>query len=257
MSKKRTNQIDLIVELTKTKFTLKYNNSVLGFLWVLMKPFLQFVILYFVFNAMNRGNGDPNFTTNLLIGTLTYNLFKEGIMSGATSLLGMSQIILRINIPRKLAVSTSIYMTLINYVISIVAVWIITWFLPFSVNIKGVPYLIYIAALITFITYVCSLFLSIWVIKLRDLESILDLLLQLLFYGSGIFYKLSSIHGRVGDLIRINPLSVLIDASREAIVSGNYVHVTYIAGLTAFSLIMYFIGIIYFKKQVRLVAEFF
>ena len=39
----------LLAELTKTDFKLRYQGSVLGYLWALLRPPMMFAILYIVF----------------------------------------------------------------------------------------------------------------------------------------------------------------------------------------------------------------
>ena len=51
----KANHRDLLVELIRTNFKLRYNNSILGFFWVLMKPFLYFLMLFVVFTAFRGG----------------------------------------------------------------------------------------------------------------------------------------------------------------------------------------------------------
>ena len=44
----------LLKELTKTDFKLRYQGSVLGYLWALLRPLLMFVVLYIVFGYFLR-----------------------------------------------------------------------------------------------------------------------------------------------------------------------------------------------------------
>ena len=53
----RKNRI-LLAELTKTDFKLRYQGSVLGYLWALLRPLMMFAILYIVFAKLLRFGGD-------------------------------------------------------------------------------------------------------------------------------------------------------------------------------------------------------
>ena len=48
----------LLSELTKTDFKLRYQGSVLGYLWALLRPLMMFAILYVVFAKLLRFGGD-------------------------------------------------------------------------------------------------------------------------------------------------------------------------------------------------------
>ena len=57
----RKNRI-LLKELTKTDFKLRYQGSLLGYLWALLRPLMMFAILYFVFSVLLPiGQGDPHY----------------------------------------------------------------------------------------------------------------------------------------------------------------------------------------------------
>jgi len=60
-TKMENRNFDLLKELVKTRFKLRYNNSILGFIWVLMKPLLNFLILYTIFTGFKLGSHDPAF----------------------------------------------------------------------------------------------------------------------------------------------------------------------------------------------------
>ena len=65
---KRDNKI-LLAELVRTDFKLRYQGSVLGYTWSLLRPLLLFAILYIVFAKFLRfGDAIPNFPIYLLLG---------------------------------------------------------------------------------------------------------------------------------------------------------------------------------------------
>ncbi|PJC66481.1 LPS ABC transporter, partial [Candidatus Beckwithbacteria bacterium CG_4_9_14_0_2_um_filter_47_11] len=55
----KKNNFDLFYELVRTDFVMRYHNSALGFVWVLLKPFLLYLIIMAVFSWL-FGNHDPN-----------------------------------------------------------------------------------------------------------------------------------------------------------------------------------------------------
>ena len=96
----KTNHRDLLFELIRTNFKLRYNNSILGFLWVLMKPFLYFLMLFIVFTAFRGGEVSAQYGANLLLGIIVYTLVNEGIIFGMHALTDLAGVILKVNFPR-------------------------------------------------------------------------------------------------------------------------------------------------------------
>ena len=78
----RRNQI-LLKELIKTDFKLRYQGSVIGYLWSILKPLLLFLILYLVFvRFMRFGEAIPHFAVALLLGITIWNFFSEATNMG-------------------------------------------------------------------------------------------------------------------------------------------------------------------------------
>ena len=70
----------LLKELTKTDFKLRYQGSVLGYLWALLRPLLLFAILYIVFAKLLKIGGDiPHYPVYLLTGTVLWSFFTVRI----------------------------------------------------------------------------------------------------------------------------------------------------------------------------------
>ena len=68
--------VNLIKELVKTDFKLKYYGSFLGFFWSLLKPFLMLGILYYVFTYFIKVQIE-NFALFLLLGIIIWNYFVD------------------------------------------------------------------------------------------------------------------------------------------------------------------------------------
>lgn len=254
---RENNTYDLLKELVKTRFKLRYNNSVLGFIWVLLKPLLNFLILYFIFTAFRSGAKDPAFAANLFSGLIIFYFFQEGIIFGMNSLMDMSSIILKINFPRQIAITSALLMAVINLVINFFVIIIITLVTGFIPSFIGVCYFFLIISIIFGLIYGITQFLSIIFVKVRDLTNIMDLFFQLMFWASAIFYNLDDMNGTTGAVIRLNPLAILIDAARKGFIKGEIDHLPTVIVMTCLTLILIFIGHKFFNKNVRKVAEFF
>lgn len=257
MRKTRNNDKDLLIELVKARFKLRYNNSILGFVWVLLKPMFSFVILYFIFTAFRGGSHDATYAANLFIGLILYTFFNEGVVFGMNSLLDMANILLKINFPRQIAILSSVIMASINLGVNFIVILIITVTLSFRPNLVGTSYFLFIVLIEFLAIYGISLFLSILMVKIRDLAHISDLFFQLLFWCSAIFYSIDDMGGTTGEIIRLNPIAILIDAARKGFIKGEIVHFNTVMIIFIVTLIIVFTGQIYFNKKIRRVAEYF
>jgi ABC-type polysaccharide/polyol phosphate export permease len=255
-AKRPNNTIDLFYELVRTDFVLRYRNSVLGFVWVLLKPFLLFLILVIVFSWVFKSH-DPYYRYNLLLGVIIFSYFSESTQRGVISLWEKSSIILKVNFPKALTIYTSVFNSLISFFASLVVYvffWLITKPVETTINL---PYFLLQIFILTCLIAGLNFFLSIGYIFLRDLSSIWEILARLLFYASPIIYPASLVPNRFSFFYFLNPLATIITESRKALITGEAFSWQRTVIALAIALTVLFFGRYFFNAKVKYVAERF
>jgi len=248
----------LLWELTKTDLKLRYAGSVLGFIWVFLKPFATFTILFLVFSAF-FGRDDPSYTLNLLIGLVIFYYFSEGTTQLIDALLKRSNIILRLNFPRIIVIWSSLLSSLANFCASLLFFFILVGTLfksLYELNIHGILLFGVIIVFLSLSIIGFGLFASIIQVKFRDFQQIWALVLQLLLYATPIIYPLSILPLYLQKIIQLNPLTIIVDFSRhELLGSPLSVPASYIPILGIAIIAIDVIGYCYFKSRVKAIAE--
>ena len=253
----------LLSELVRTDFKLRYQGSLLGYLWSLLKPLLLFVILYIVFvGFLKLGRDIEHFPVYLLLGIVLWNFFTEMTVQSLGSIVARGDLIRKIRIPRWMIVFSSSISATINLVLSLVVVGI------FMV-INQVPLMPTIALLPVYILILyilalgCSLFLAAAFVKFRDLSYIWEIVLQAGFYATPIIYPLQMIPNEtVQKLLLLNPVAFVIQAARDDVVTTQTLTLTDAWGSISWALIplsivvvVFLLGLLYFKSQANSFAE--
>ncbi|MEI6462376.1 MAG: ABC transporter permease [bacterium] len=278
----KDNTKDLLLELVRTSFKLRYNNSVLGFVWVLLKPFLTFLILYFVWTSFS-GSKDY-YPVKLMLGIVLFNFVNEGIIFGMNGLLDKAGIILKVNFKRHIAVIASTLMAVINLVINMVLFTIIFVIyvctgLARDRGISGIDslalevnkfvgnfghvglcilYFVILVSVIYMFILGASFFLSILIVRLRDLQHIFELVFTLLFWATPIVYQLKDIITTpFGKFVALNPLGFVINSAREALIYNNISNLNVSLIMLVISVVLLVLGYNFFLKKVKRVAEYF
>src|SRR5574337_1882641 len=113
----------LIAELVRTDFKLRYQGSLLGYAWSLLRPLLLFLILYIVFvKFLKLGHSIPHFPIYLLLGIVLWNFFNEMTVQSLGSIVGRGDLIRKIRIPRWIIVLSSSISALINLFLNLIVV---------------------------------------------------------------------------------------------------------------------------------------
>ena len=253
----------LLTELVRTDFKLRYQGSVLGYGWSLLRPLLLFVILYVVFVKFLRIGGNiPNFPIYLLLGIVIWNFFTEMTQQSLGSIVGRGDLIRKIRIPRWIIVFSSSLSALINFILNLVVVAI---FLVINqVDIRASIILLPIILLEVYLFALgLSLFFSALFVKFRDLGYIWEVVLQAGFYLTPILYPLALITNETFQkLIMINPVAQAIQDARYVTVTDQTITISRVFDGGVYSLIPLAIvaltlagGLAYFKKESKNFAE--
>ncbi len=220
----RKNRI-LLGELVKTDFKLRYQGSVLGYLWAVLRPLLTFAILYIVFAKLLRmGNDIPHYPVYLLTGTVLWSFFTECTGQGIQAIVQRGDLLRKISFPKYIVVVSATATALINLAINLCVVVIFALINGVSPSWSWlvVPFLV-------LELYTLSLGISFLLgainVKYRDVTSIWDVLIQALFYAIPIIYPLSmvlessSFGLTAARIIMLNPIAQVIQDVRYNLIT--------------------------------------
>lgn len=212
----------LLRELVISDFKLRYQNSVLGYMWSLLRPFSLFIILYLVFVKILQAGGDiPHFGVYLLIGIVIWNYFAEVTNNSVTSIVGKGDLLRKVNFPRYVIVVAGSFSALINLFFNfiIIAIFMLVANTEISSAIIAMPLLI--AELFVF-SLAVGFLLSALYVRYRDMTFIWEVVMQGLFFATPIMYAFSLVSDRspvMAKLLIINPVAQLMQDMRYAIVT--------------------------------------
>lgn len=256
---------NLFAEMVRTDFKLRYQGSVLGYLWSLLKPLFLFAILYVVFTKfLNIGRGEPNYPLSLLLGIVLWSFFTEAANAALKSVVSKGGLIRKISIPRLLIPITSLASAFINLLLNLVVVFV---FVLLAANnelswqtLTLFPLLV---LELTVLAMATGLFLATVYVRYRDIEHIWDVLRQALFYTIPIIYPLSRIGSiEAQKVILLNPLAQIIEDSRaiityDGVIQPGDLHENFLLRAVPFLLVALslVIGLRYFTKHAKHFAE--
>lgn len=205
--------------MVSADFKVRYQSSVLGYMWSLLKPLFMFLILYVVFTSVFKlGKGVPHYPVYLLFGIVLWNFFTEATMVGSTSIVASGDLIRKISIPRYLVVIASSTSALINLALNLVVVMI---FVVFTGIHPMLTWLIFIPLLLELyiLAQAVAFFLSALYVRFRDINYIWELVIQAGFYATPIIYALSLVPLHYQKLMMLNPVAQIIQDSRYSLVT--------------------------------------
>jgi lipopolysaccharide transport system permease protein len=191
----------------------RYKGSFFGFLWTFLNPFLMLVVYSVLFSIIVRMPVD-NYPIFLFSTLLAWNFFQSVVQSNSSSIVSSGNLIKKIYFPHEIIPLSVVFGGLINYVYSFIILIPALVFFGYypNLNYLWLPLVILIQ---TLLVLGVSLLVSSLNVFFRDLEHILTIFLNALFYLTPVLYPMSIIPNEYHWLFLWNPLSVLVNAYRD------------------------------------------
>ena len=252
----------LISELVRSDFKLRYQGSVLGYLWSLLRPLLLFGVLYVVFTkVIKAGVGIPHYPAYLLLGLVLWTFFVESTMSGLNAITGRGDMIRKVSIPKYTIVVSTTASSFVNLIFNmvVVVIFMIGGHVAFRPTLFLMPFLI--GELVIFSMGVSFLLATLYV-KYRDFAHIWEVSLQILFYATPIIYALDKVPLKLRKWASVNPLTQIFQDMRSIMITPQAVTTKQVFGSQLGRIIPFTIVILtmvlgawYFRRSSKKFAE--
>lgn len=216
----------LLRELVVTDFKLRYQGSVLGYVWSLLKPLMLFAIMYVVFvHFLRFGEGIEHFAVALLLGIVMWTFFIEATNQGMQAIVARGDLLRKINFPKYILVISGTISALINFILNLLVVLAFMMFdgVEFSWSILLFPVTVFVLFVFALAT---AFFLAAVNVKFRDIGHLWEVFLQGLFYATPIIYPLQLVmnyNDTAAHILMLNPIAVLFQDARAQLVGHDNV----------------------------------
>lgn len=249
--------MNLIWTLAATDFKLRFQGSVLGYIWAVIKPLLLFIVMYYVFNSLFnlKNSGIPYYSIELLTGLLVFNFFAESSTAGMSAYVHKMGLITKIYIPKWIVVVASSLNALFVFLTSSIVLVI------FFIANQLFPSLGSIALFMGFILLIYGIALGVGLLlaplyaRYRDIGMIWEVVISILMYATPIIYPLTMLPESVQRILLINPVAFGIHFSKQALIRDHFPTALQTLIFTGFVILFVFITFSISKKLSRNIIE--
>ncbi len=233
---------------------VRYKQTVLGVVWVVLQPFLATLIFTVFLGVLARipSDGLP-YALVVYTGLLSWTFFSTAITGSSNSIVGSAHLVTKVYFPRMIIPGAAIGGRLVDFAISLfMAIPLMIYFrISPTRNLLMLPVLI---ILITLFTWGLGMWVSAINVKYRDVGVILPVLIQLWMFVSPVAYPVSLVPANWRWLYFLNPLAGIIQGFRAAILGTPFTWVP-LAYSGVFALILFFYAAHVFRKMERSFAD--
>lgn len=246
---------EFLKDNVKKEIRGKYKGSFLGVLWSFVNPLLMTLVYAIVFPYLMRGAGYEHYTTFLIIGILAWNWFSISIAQGTFVVLGNSGIIKKVYFPREILPISVVTSGMVNFLISlvIIAIFVICSGIGFSWHLIFLPLAIiaqyFLTLTIVFVTSAIDVYV-------RDIEYIINFVVQMLFYATPILYSIDLFKGtKLYSILKLNPMGAIIDSYRDILYWHHMPHIKSLLIVLFISIVLCYLAYKFFIKLSKGFAE--
>ncbi len=247
------NKLNLIYELSRLDFKLKYYGSTLGLLWSLVKPFMMLGILYVVFFYFLKVT-IPNYEVYLFLGIITWNFFADTTKDIAPGIGSKAHLLQSTNLTPSIVIAGTIFHSSWTFLITLVIFFAFFFALGLHLAASALILLILIPLLIS-LTVGVSLLIAPLYMRFNDFGHIWDIFLQMLFWATPIVYDYKIVPASVAKWYLLNPITRVIVDMRNAVLYGFFPDPKQILITLALTAVVCLAGAAVFKKYARRFIE--
>ena len=245
----------LVGLLVVRELKVRYKRSILGLLWTMLNPLILMVVYTVVFTTIMQ-SAVPDFSIFLLSGLLPWMFLSTALLQGLNSVLGNQELIKKVRVPQAVFPLSVVGSNLVNFGLSLLPLFLVMLVLGHPLR-PALFFLPVSALVLTAFAAGVTLFFASATVFFRDVRHLTEVLLQILFYLSPVFYDAQQID-RVGSRVwwiplfltelRLNPMTYLLPLVRDPVYRGQLPPLETVAWALAWAGGSLFAGYLVFRR---------
>jgi len=246
---------DLLLVLASRDVKLRYKQTALGVVWVILQPLMAAGIFSFVFGKVLKAPSDgvPYFVFSFA-GLLAYNAFSGTLTRASACIVGNAPLVSKIFFPRLILPLSTVLATLIDFAVGM-GLMIVLLCMSRIVPGWGILLLPVWLSLIIALAVGIGLYTSALMVQYRDLQYVIPVLINLVLYATPIMYSVSAIPPKLKIWVQLNPLTGLLEAFRWSLLGTKMPDWPAVAYSAIFVTVALVYGAFAFKKMERHFAD--
>lgn len=244
----------LIWKLAKSDFKKRYAGSYMGAFWALVQPVITIGMYYVVFDVVmpNRqppAPGDVPYVLFLTAGMVPWFYFSEALTSAMMALLEYNYLVKKVVFKISVLPIIKIIAATFIHAFFVVVALIIGCIYGYYPTIYTVQVFYYSACMFIFVLALSYTACSV-VIFFRDLQSIVNILLQIGMWATPILWNINSVGLRTQMFLKINPLVYIVEGYRNAIYGRQWFWEDFYSTVYfwVITVVLFIVGAVIFKK---------
>lgn len=250
----------LVWQMTKREIIGRYRGSILGLAWSFFNPLLMLAIYTILFNTIfqarwNTGSDSKTeFALVLFIGMIVHGIFAEVLTRVPSVIIANPSYVKKVVFPLEILAWVMMGSNLFHALISLI-VWIVFYLIVNLTLQWTVIFLPLVLAPLVLFAMGIAWFLSSLGVYVRDTAQVTGVISTIMLFLSPVFYPVTRLAEPYQTLLYINPLTFIIEQSRDVLMWGRLPDLSGLGIYYVVSVIAAWAGFIWFQKTRRGFAD--
>jgi lipopolysaccharide transport system permease protein len=246
---------DLLLTLADRDIRVRYKQTVLGVVWVVLQPLMTSLIFAFIFGVLARlpSEGRP-YILFAFSGLLAWNTFSQTLMRVSYALVGNAHLVSKVYFPRLVLPFAALASTLVDFVVALVLMFVMLIIYRVWPGWGLLLLPVWLAVLLVMALGI-GLVAAALMVQYRDIGQIIPTFLQLGMYATPVAWSALIVPERFRWVFLVNPLTGLMGAFRWSLLDEGTLSLPALAYSTATAVLFFWCGAIVFKQQERNFAD--
>lgn len=247
---------ELLYFFTWKDIKVRYKQTILGVLWVILQPLITMVVFSIFFgkfaNVPSEGVPYPVF---VFAGLLPWTLFTQGVTRSVDRILSDTTLIKKVYFPRLLIPISASLSALIDFFVAFSILILLMFVYHFVPMLKGVVLFPFLVMLIFFCTIGVGCWLSAVNVMYRDVRYITPFFIQMGLFITPVIYPTTVVPERYVWVLYLNPMAGAIEAFRASLLGHKALPVLGLGLSAAIAALLFVSGIYFFRRMERQFAD--
>lgn len=241
----------LLRELTRRELSSRFVGSMLGAGWIVLQPIallLVYVLVFGFLRVSSFGDDQPMaFVSRLFVGILVFALFSETVSRAPRLVVARPNFVTKIRFPLEVLPVPGLVTSLVGFLVGLLVLVV------FRAAFAGGVGWAALATPVLVLPLLCGCLGLSWVLSsvgvfIRDLQEIVRVIVQLLFFLSPVVWTVDIVPEEHRGLVLANPIALTIEWVRAALAQGTLPDPLHYLGALVVGLIALAVGLWFFRR---------
>ena len=213
----------------KSQLKAEVANSYLTWVWWILEPMCFMLIYVFIFGVVFNAK-EHNFPIFVFVGITVWDFFNRMLNVSVKLVRNNKAIVSKVYLPKYVLLLTKVWVNGFKMLISFGIIAAMMIFYKVSVT-RHIVMLIPILIVLMLVSFGIGTWLMHFGVFIDDLSNVINIILRVLFYLTGIFYNVEQrIPVPAGSIIlKANPIAFLLDSTRKVLLYGQLPELKWLA----------------------------